>query len=95
MTLHKRDNMGFQIAPSLIIFLVILGSGFLVCCGFAIFRFYGDEPDQHKWQKRTPEQDEYMRSVRERNWNKLPRIAGRNLHAYSNQDISHAPMTPR
>lgn len=69
MFLGKRDNMGFQIAPALIIFLVILGSGALVCCGFAIFRFYGgDVETDAAWTRRSPEQDLYMRQCRDANW---------------------------
>ncbi|OAL56398.1 hypothetical protein IQ07DRAFT_6095 [Pyrenochaeta sp. DS3sAY3a] len=69
MFLGKRDNMGFQIAPALIIFLVILGSGALVCCGFAIFRFYGGDVDNDAaWTRRSPEQDRYMRQCRDANW---------------------------
>ena len=68
MYLQKRDgNMGFDIAPALIIFLVILGAGALVCCGFAVARFMGGEPeDESSRFHRTPEQDSYMREVRER-----------------------------
>ena len=74
MYLDKRDNMGFQIAPALIIFLVILGAGGLVICGFAIMRFYGgDEAEDTAYMNRSVEQDRYMREVRERAWGKLPR----------------------
>jgi hypothetical protein len=94
MFLHKRDNMGFQLAPSLIIFLVILGAGLLVCCGFAIFRFYGSDPeDQATHFNRSAEQDAYMREVRERNWSKLPQFGIRST--YYSQQHAHAPMSPR
>jgi hypothetical protein len=88
--------MGFQMAPSLIIFLVILGAGALVCCGFAVFRFYGgDNEDDSTQFKRTPEQDRYMREVRERTWRKLPRLGGRDAYNYSDRSMAHAPMSPR
>lgn len=87
--------MGFQLAPSLIIFLVILGSGLLVCCGFAIFRFYGKDPEDSATHfNRSPEQDAYMREVRERNWSRLPRLGGVK-GAYYPQQHAHAPMSPR
>tara|TARA_R110002003_G_scaffold244_1_gene17405 strand:+ start:9812 stop:10123 length:312 start_codon:yes stop_codon:yes gene_type:complete len=93
--LQKRDNMGFAISPALIIFLVILGAGFLVCCGFAIVRFYGDDADQNQYTRRDPAQDAYMREVRERNWNKLPRLGARQVYPNSNPNMAHAPMSPR
>jgi hypothetical protein len=92
MILQKRDNMGFDIAPSLIIFLVILGAGAMVCCGFAIYRFYGNNvDDQSNRLIRSPEQDSYMREVRERAWSKLPT----NAYGRSGQNLAHAPITPR
>jgi hypothetical protein len=88
--------MGFQMAPSLIIFLVILGAGALVCCGFAVFRFYGgDIEDDSSRFKRTPEQDQYMREVRERTWHKLPKLGVRDPYKYSNRSMAHAPTSPR
>lgn len=94
MMLQKRDNMGFQLAPSLIIFLVILGAGALVCCGFAVFRFYGgDAQDDMQHYNRSPEQDAYMREVRERSWAKLPKLGVKGAY-YPNQN-AHAPMSPR
>ncbi|KAH7406918.1 hypothetical protein DE146DRAFT_411048 [Phaeosphaeria sp. MPI-PUGE-AT-0046c] len=95
MAIRKRDNMGFAIAPSLIIFLVILGSGFLVCCLFAVFRFYGEEPGQHVWQKRSHEQDMYMKDVRDRNRMRMYKPGGRHLIQSSNQDLAHAPAISR
>ncbi|KAI4647637.1 uncharacterized protein J4E78_008953 [Alternaria triticimaculans] len=72
--------MGFDIAPALIIFLVILGAGALVCCGFAVYRFYGGEPeDDSRRFHRSPEQDSYMREVRERSWRKLPQLVFRTM----------------
>jgi hypothetical protein len=81
MYLDKRDNMGFQIAPALIIFLVILGAGALVVCGFAVMRFWGgDEAQDGNWVNRSPEQDAYMREVRERTWNKIPQLGALPMH---------------
>jgi hypothetical protein len=93
MGFQKRDNEGFAISPAAIIFLVILGSGFLVCAGFAIFRFYGDnDADQRVWQHRSVAQDVYMREVRERAW-KRPRGAERHIQGGSNQSWAHAPLS--
>ena len=81
MYIDKRDNMGFQIAPSLIIFLVILGAGALVVCGFAVMRFWGgDEAQDTSYMNRSVEQDRYMREVRERTWGKLPSYYTRRQH---------------
>jgi hypothetical protein len=95
MVFQKRDNMGFDISPALIIFLVILGAGFAVCCGFAIMRFYGEDPDERHWTKRTPEQDAYMREVRILNMKKLSRGGVRNMHAIPDQNMAHTPLSPR
>ncbi|KAF2997998.1 hypothetical protein E8E13_007074 [Curvularia kusanoi] len=95
MYLDKRDNMGFQIAPSLIIFLVILGSGGLVVCGFAVMRFFNDEEAaQPNYGNRSIEQDRYMREVRERTWGKLPRYyiqpqASRNTLPHDGQSVKY------
>ncbi|KAI8932927.1 hypothetical protein NX059_010398 [Plenodomus lindquistii] len=95
MYIDKRDNMGFGIAPALIIFLVILGAGGLVLCGFAVMRFYGgDAEDQSHMFSRTPEQDAYMREVRERNWGKLPKIVLQHKRGQPNPNMAHAPMSP-
>lgn len=72
MYLGKRDNMGFQIAPALIIFLVILGAGALVVCGSVVMRFWGGEAQDTSYTHRSVEQDRYMREVRERTWGRLP-----------------------
>lgn len=85
MYLDKRDNMGFQIAPALIIFLVILGAGALVVCGFAVMRFWGgDDAQDTSYMNRSVEQDRYMREVRERTWGKLPRYYIRQQSSRSN-----------
>lgn len=82
MYLDKRDNMGFQVAPALIIFLVILGGGALVCCGFAVYRFWGPEAPDTNYMHRSVEQDQYMREVRERTWGKLPNYYVQRQHTY-------------
>jgi hypothetical protein len=95
MGLTKRDNMGFAIPPWLIIFLVMLGGGFAVCCGFAMFRFYYDYEEDNKFS-RKPDQDAYMREVRERNWNDMSkRTGGRHLYPPPHQSMAHAPISPR
>ncbi|KAL6707479.1 hypothetical protein ACN47E_004049 [Coniothyrium glycines] len=94
MYLDKRDNMGFAMAPSLIIFLVILGAGAMVICGFAVMRFFGgDLEDQSHWNQRTPEQDAYMREVRERNWSKLPQLGIQQMQSSATQNMAHAPIS--
>jgi len=87
--------MGFAIAPALIIFLVIVGGGAMVCIGFAIYRFYGEDLNHNSWKNRTPEQDAYMREVRERNWKKLPKTGRGKVYRPSHQDMAHAPMSLR
>lgn len=96
MYLDKRDNMGFQIAPALIIFLVILGGGGLVCCGFAVMRLWsGDEAQDTGFMKRSVEQDRYMREVRERTWGKLPSYYIQRQQAYDLSGRSNLqPATP-
>jgi hypothetical protein len=93
MNLHKRDNQGFDIAPSLIIFLVILGAGFMVCCGFAIFRFYGEDPDERNRDKRTLAQDAYMNQLRQRAREQLRRTAMRYTAGPSSRNMAHAPLS--
>jgi hypothetical protein len=95
MALQKRDNMGYQIHPSLIVLLVILGAGFCVCVAFAIYQNLGEQHDPDRWQKRRPEQDAYMRIVRERNWLRLEAINRRNLYPPTNGNMAHAPISPR
>lgn len=95
MYLGKRDNQGFAIAPTLIVFLVILGAGALVICGSAVMRFYGEngEDDSDRYN-RTPEQDSYMREVRDRNWSKLPNLVHQKQRSQPNSQLAHAPITP-
>lgn len=95
MYLDKRDNMGFQVAPALIIFLVILGGGALVCCGFAIYRFYGPETPDDNFMHRSVEQDRYMREVRERTWGKLPHYYIQRSQLYNSSSRSNMqPASP-
>jgi hypothetical protein len=95
MYLDKRDNMGFQVAPALIIFLVILGGGALVCCGFAVYRFWGPEVQDTNHMHRSVEQDRYMREVRERTWGKLPNYYVQRQQVYDSTSRSHMqPASP-
>lgn len=67
MSLQKRDNMGYAIAPSLIILLILLASAAIVTCGYAVHRLMGlSEPD-NAYKPRSVEQEDYMREVRSRN----------------------------
>ncbi|CAA9960754.1 hypothetical protein CFE70_004129 [Pyrenophora teres f. teres 0-1] len=84
--------MAFQIAPTLIVFLVILGAGALVCCGFAVYRFFG-EPDDDSQFNRSAEQDAYMREVRERTFRTLPNMPLKGPY-FPNGNLSHAPISP-
>lgn len=87
MYLDRRDNMGYAMAPALIVFVVILGAGGLVVCGFAVMRFWGgDEAQDTTYMNRSVEQDRYMREVRERTWGKLP-----NYYVQRQQSRSTAP----
>lgn len=97
IALQKRDNNGYALPPWLIIFLIILGSGFLVCCGYAVFRFYGDNSDPNQWAERSAAQDTYMLEVRKRNIRNLaiPLQGKRNFPRQPYQNMAHAPMSPR
>lgn len=88
--------MGFQIAPTLIIFLVILGAGLALCCGLAIMRLYSGEVESDaRWTVRSPEQDAYMREVRQRNWSGFVRAGSRDVYNSSNLNLAHAPVSVR
>ncbi|EAT90132.1 hypothetical protein HBI56_045150 [Parastagonospora nodorum] len=94
-SLLKRDNMGFVIPPWAIILLVMLGGGFAICCGYALFRFYYEPSDETKWASRRPEQDAYMREVRERHWHELSRRTGGAAYFQPKGDgLGHAPISP-
>jgi hypothetical protein len=95
MALQKRNNMGYQIHPSLIVLLVILGAGFCVCVAFAIYQNLGERHNPDMWQKRRPEQDAYMRDVRERNWLRMEATNTRNMYPPTTQNMAHAPISPR
>jgi hypothetical protein len=93
MYLEKRDS--FSIAPALIIFLVILGAGALLCCGFAVMRFYGDDTQDTSHLNRSVEQDRYMREVRERTWGRLPHYYVSQQPKYDSSSRSNMqPATP-
>ncbi|KAL5115688.1 hypothetical protein ACEQ8H_006400 [Pleosporales sp. CAS-2024a] len=95
LVLSKRGNMGFGIPPWLIILLVILGGGFAVCCGYALFRFYHDPGDEARAYARRPEQDAYMREVRERHYYQMSRRLGAHYSLPAqHQHLAHAPLSP-
>ncbi|KAF2817254.1 uncharacterized protein BDZ99DRAFT_431209 [Mytilinidion resinicola] len=74
--LHKRDNMGYAIPPSLIVLICMLGAGICVCLGFAVHsQFFGTSSNELK--SMSPEQMDYMREVRERNMAALQGTIGR------------------
>ncbi|KAF2227541.1 hypothetical protein BDZ85DRAFT_179052, partial [Elsinoe ampelina] len=58
------------IPPTLLVLVVMAGGGFLVLMCAAFHRFLGTN-DQRDPQARTPEQDGYMREVRQRSYNDL------------------------
>ncbi|QDS77568.1 hypothetical protein FKW77_001371 [Venturia effusa] len=66
---HVISKMG--LAPALIVFLVILGSAFLVAMGYAVHIRFGTKDEDKKRLQPLVEQEEYMRSVRQRNFNWL------------------------
>lgn len=83
-----------MVAPAVIILVVILGAGGMVVCGAAVMRFYGDVEQDPNFNSRSPEQDAYMREVRERNWGRLPRLGEQKFLRPPNQHLAHAPMSP-
>jgi hypothetical protein len=78
--LQKRDNMGYAISPSLIVFLCMLGAGMLVCLGFAVYRLaFGDTT--HMLPPMSDEQGQYIREVRERNIRAIEMLYGGRMYA--------------
>ncbi|KAF2503010.1 hypothetical protein BU16DRAFT_533299 [Lophium mytilinum] len=74
--LHKRDNMGYAIPPSLIVLICMFGAGIMVCLGFAVHsQFFGTS--RNELPSMSPEQMDYMREVRERNMSALHDAMGR------------------
>jgi hypothetical protein len=67
VSFEKRDNMGFSIAPALIVLIILLASFLLVILGYATHRLLGLGPEHNSYRARTVEQDDYMREVRNRN----------------------------
>ncbi|KAF2432565.1 hypothetical protein EJ08DRAFT_709886 [Tothia fuscella] len=57
-----------------IVLVIIIGAGALVCCAYAVFRFYGDTTTDGI-KSLSNEQLEYMRGVRNRNIGTLDYMA--------------------
>ncbi|PSK41768.1 hypothetical protein B9Z65_9154 [Elsinoe australis] len=68
--LRRDDRNMIGMSPTLFVFLVMLGGGFLVLMCAAFHRFLGSRNDNDP-QARTPEQDGYMREVRQRGYDEL------------------------
>jgi hypothetical protein len=60
---------------SWIVLVIIIGAGMLVCCGYAVTRFYGDIDDSGI-KSFSQEQLAYMSEVRHRNLDALQQYAG-------------------
>jgi hypothetical protein len=69
--LVKRDSSEYLLPKPVIVILIMLGSGLLVCVGFAIHSTFGFRPDGNDSKQMTPEQMEYMTEVRVRNMERL------------------------
>jgi hypothetical protein len=67
----KRDDDGYVIPKGAIVVLVILGSGLLVCMGYAVYHLSGGEDKSDGYKARSVEQDDYMREVRQTTLNNL------------------------
>lgn len=55
--------------PALVVFLVILGSAFVCAMGYAVHIRFGTKDEDRKRLNPLIEQEEYMRQVRQRNFN--------------------------
>jgi hypothetical protein len=64
--LVKRDSSEYLLPKPVIVILIMLGSGLLVCVGFAIHSTFGFRPDGNDSKQMTPEQ-----MVRVRNMERL------------------------
>jgi hypothetical protein len=71
LPLSKRDTSEYLLPKPVIILLIMLGSGLLVCCGFAIHSTFGFKEDGNDLKDMSPEQMEYMTEVRVRNTERL------------------------
>jgi hypothetical protein len=66
-SITKRDE-GYLLPKSVIILLVILGSGLAVCMGFAIHKTFGFRRSGNGMKNVSAEQMSHMKEVRERNY---------------------------
>jgi hypothetical protein len=62
-----------DLAPPLIVFLVILGAVFATTMGYATHRVFGFKDEDLKKLSPSDEQEAYMRQVRKRNFSWLKR----------------------
>ena len=67
--LLRRDE--YVIPPSIIVLLIIIGAGFLVCCGYAIHSAFGFGKDTDGIKPLSNAQYDYMAEVRARNTDAL------------------------
>jgi hypothetical protein len=60
---------GSQLNAPLVVFLVILGSGFAAVIGYAVYRLFHNAgvDSENGFHSMSRSQEEYMRQVRERN----------------------------
>lgn len=65
--LKRDDNMGFLLPPAVIVLLVLIGSGFLVACGYAVHSAFGFGTNPNGIKPMSAEQMTYMAEVRVRN----------------------------
>ncbi|CAO2654638.1 Nn.00g113710.m01.CDS01 [Neocucurbitaria sp. VM-36] len=68
--LVRRDE-AYLIPKPVIVLLIMIGSGFLVCMGFAIHSAFGFGRNQNGIKPLSNEQQEYMAEVRTRNMDAL------------------------
>jgi hypothetical protein len=69
----KRDNMGFELPPTIIVLLIMIAAGFVVCMGFAVHNAFGFGDNSNQPKPMTVEQMEYMAEVKVRNLEALQR----------------------
>ena len=69
--LSKRETSEYLIPKPVIVLLIRLGSGLLVCMGFAVHSTFGFKQDGNDPKGMSPEQMKYMTEVRVRNMDRL------------------------
>jgi hypothetical protein len=69
--LLKRDNMGYDIHPILIVFLIMLGSAVLLVCCYGFHQYLSSSKNEEGIKPATEEQMQYMKEVRARNQDAL------------------------